>query len=77
MKTIAAHFGKTKGFLVFDVHGTGSAFAEYRSLDPTGPSCSCEGDHGESHHSRIVRVLADCDRVLAIGMGPGLSLIHI
>ncbi len=72
MKTIAGHFGKTRGFLVFDAQGSDVAFAEYRSLDPSGPSCSCEGDHGESHHDRISRALADCDRVLAQGMGPGM-----
>ncbi len=69
-QTIAAHFGKTAGFLVF--HYDGEALtSEYRRI-AEAPREECCGADGASRHDRIVSTLHDCDVVIAGGMGGGM-----
>jgi len=60
-RTIAPHFGRASGFLVFDYDGTGIT-GGYRPLP-----------EGSAHdHERIVDTIRDCDVVIAGGMGGGM-----
>lgn len=60
-RTVAQHFGRAAGFLVFEYDG-GALTSEYRPLT-----------EGTAHdHERIVDVLRDCDVVIAGGMGGGM-----
>ena len=69
-KTIADHFGRTAGFLVFH-YADDEMQSEYRSI-AAGPQDECCGNDGESRHHRIVDVIRDCDVVIAGGMGGGM-----
>jgi predicted Fe-Mo cluster-binding NifX family protein len=69
-QTIAQHFGKTAGFLVF--HYDGEALtSEYRRI-AEAPRAECCGAGGASRHDTIVSTLHDCDVVIAGGMGGGM-----
>ena len=61
-QTIAPHFGRAGGFLVFDFDGT-ALTADYRLMPELGR---------ESRHEGIVNALRDCDVVIAGGMGGGM-----
>ena len=68
--TIAPHFGRTSGFLVFEYDGT-SLSSAYRPI-AEGASAECCGSDGGSRHERIVAAIRDCDVVIAGGMGGGM-----
>ena len=69
-QTIAAHFGRTSGFLVFDYDGADLTSA-YRTI-AEAPAAGCCGSDGESRHERLVATIHDCDVVIAGGMGGGM-----
>jgi predicted Fe-Mo cluster-binding NifX family protein len=69
-QTIAPHFGRTAGFLVFDYDGSVFTSA-YRALSDQ-PAEGCCGSEGVSRHERIVAAIRDCDVVIAGGMGGGM-----
>lgn len=69
-ETIAGHFGRALGFMVFQCDQSQSICEEYRTNNFTGHA---EGaaPHGSvtDHHGPILRALADCDVVISHGMG--------
>jgi predicted Fe-Mo cluster-binding NifX family protein len=68
--TVAAHFGRTAGFLVFHFEDDRMR-SEYRPIGAT-PREVCCGAEGQSRHERIVETIRDCDVVIAGGMGGGM-----
>jgi predicted Fe-Mo cluster-binding NifX family protein len=69
-QTIAAHFGRTSGFLVFEYDGS-ELRSDYRAVGGQAAD-SCCGEDGQSRHQRIVAAIRDCDVVIAGGMGGGM-----
>jgi len=63
--TVTAHFGRTKGFVVVDVENDVETAREFREIDA--------GEHADPMHNRrhesLVTTIADCDAVIAGGMG--------
>ena len=66
---VAAHFGRARGFLVYDVVGTVAKREEYRIT-----SHHHEHDHGcgsgcGARHESVLGALAGCEVVIARGIG--------
>lgn len=69
-KTIADHFGRTRGFLVCDVDAGKVKHREYRLNTFTGHARGMEdADHGADRHGPILAALKDCAAVISHGMG--------
>ncbi len=69
-KTIASHFGRTRGFVVVDAEGGKIVKSEYRPNTFTGHATGLEGEsHAADRHGPILSALADCQIVVARGMG--------
>ncbi len=72
-KTVSAHFGRTAGFMIYNIEGTKIIGKEYRPNNFTGHAQGWHNDenHGEHQHSHsdIFRALAECTTVIAGGMG--------
>jgi predicted Fe-Mo cluster-binding NifX family protein len=74
--SIAGHFGRCAGFLVFDVKDQIAEKIDYR-VNSFGhhqqgqPEHSHNHEHGEAHHSHdgFTSALADCQAVICRGMG--------
>ena len=76
--SIAGHFGRCAGFLVFDVENGDAKKSDYR-LNSFGHhqhgqhehEHGHDHDHGEGHHSHddFISALADCQAVICRGMG--------
>ena len=67
---IASHFGKTKGFVVFNVQDENITKQWYRENTFTGHARGLEGHgHGVDRHGPILEALKDCDVVISKGMG--------
>jgi len=68
--TIAAHFGRTRGFLIYETEEGEIKGREYRPNDFTGHA---QGLHlaGAHHnpHGGILEALGDCRVVISHGMG--------
>jgi predicted Fe-Mo cluster-binding NifX family protein len=71
---IAGHFGRCKGFVIADVQNNQITSKEYRLN--TFSHHSKEGEHQHDHgpihghsHDGILKALADCQVVIARGMG--------
>lgn len=66
-KFVNQHFGWAQQFLIFEIDDEG----EYKFLElrENPPACSDEG-HSEDAMTRSVKLLADCDAVLASQIGP-------
>ncbi len=64
-KTITSHFGRTKAFVVVTIDDGVETGRESRELSPAGR------DDPEHHgrHRNLVGAIADCDIVIAGGMG--------
>lgn len=68
--TIASHFGKTRGFVVFDVEDGRVANRAYVKNTFTGHARGLSGaDHAKDRHGPILEALKGCDAVFAHGMG--------
>lgn len=68
--TIADHFGKTRGFIIYDVENGEIKNQQYHINDFTGHARGLEGtDHQIDRHGPILEALKDCDVVIARGMG--------
>jgi len=68
--TIAGHFGRTMGFIIYEVDGMNVINKEYRVNDFTGHARGMEGaDHGMDRHAPILSALKGCKAVIARGMG--------
>ena len=68
-KTISSHFGRTKGFVIFEVEGKKIKGQEYRLNTFTGHARGLEGRHEANHHGPILDALSDCKVVISRGMG--------
>ena len=68
-KTIAGHFGRTRGFAIFQVDNNQIVSEEYRINDFTGHARGLEGNHMADKHGPILTALSDCQVVCARGMG--------
>ena len=77
-KTIAAHTGRCRGFVVFEVEGEQATRREYRENKFTGHAHGqCGGETHETHaghhsHGSLIDALGDCCAVVTRGMGPRL-----
>jgi predicted Fe-Mo cluster-binding NifX family protein len=69
-KTIASHFGRTRGFVIFDIEGKEVKNQEYRLNTFTGHARGLENsDHNLDRHAPILEALKDCKVVISHGMG--------
>lgn len=69
-KTIASHFGRTRGFVIFDIEGKEVKNQEYRLNTFTGHARGLEhSDHSIDRHTPILEALKDCKAVISHGMG--------
>lgn len=71
---IAGHFGRCKGFVIADVQDARVTSKEYRlnNFSHHNKEGQHEHDQGPSHvhsHAGILKALADCQVVIARGMG--------
>ncbi len=80
--TVSAHFGRSRGFIVFKTSKQEILSEEYRENTVTGHALGQHTEHTEEHHHQngehthshtgILGVLADCEAVIAGGMGQRL-----
>ncbi|MDT8067044.1 MAG: NifB/NifX family molybdenum-iron cluster-binding protein [Terriglobia bacterium] len=77
---LSQHFGRSMGFVIFDVEGKDFHRRELRANNHTphaqGQCGHHDGQHhgehqGTHHHNSIVELLSDCSFVLCGGMGAG------
>jgi predicted Fe-Mo cluster-binding NifX family protein len=68
-RTIASHFGRTRGFVIFEVENIAIIRREYRANTFTGHARGLEGTHLADHHGPILDALSDCGVVISHGMG--------
>uniref|UniRef100_A0A7C6AA74 Iron-molybdenum cofactor biosynthesis protein n=1 Tax=candidate division WOR-3 bacterium TaxID=2052148 RepID=A0A7C6AA74_UNCW3 len=69
-KVVASHFGRTKGFVIFEVEGKAIKNQEYRPNTFTGQARGLEGaGHELDRHTPILNALKDCQVVITHGMG--------
>ncbi len=84
--TISQHFGRAPMYIVLTVE-KGKVVAREKRLRAAGSTCSCHGDEGsdchgehgsnpasEVKHAGMADAIADCQYVIARGMGPGAYL---
>ena len=77
---VSSHFGRSAGFVVYDVEGTEVKDRQLRSNHHTPHAQgNCNGDHEHTHghsghnHSQVVDLLSDCKVVLCGRMGAGAA----
>lgn len=71
-KVISSHFGRTKGFAIFDVDESGSIEMTYVENNFTNHALGFIHQDDSSHnkkHERILRALIGCNIVISNGMG--------
>jgi predicted Fe-Mo cluster-binding NifX family protein len=69
-KTIAPHFGRTLGFVIYDTDGKAIKVNKYKPNTFTGHALGLEhAGHHHDRHSPILTALADCAVVISHGMG--------
>jgi nitrogen fixation protein NifX len=74
-KVIHQHFGRAEQFLVFELDGTVVRFMETRSNQA---ACGLPGEgHDPERLHRTIRLVADCQAVLARDIGPGAAELLI
>ena len=72
---IAAHFGRSASFVVFEIENGRIARKEVRANGAGAQHGECDGsgahhaDHGRDHHATMGETLRDCDAILCGGMG--------
>jgi predicted Fe-Mo cluster-binding NifX family protein len=74
---VAAHTGRCRGFVVFDVSGQEATRREYRANTFTAHAQGkCAGDQGTVHehaaHGPLLDALGDCRVLVTRGLGPRL-----
>jgi predicted Fe-Mo cluster-binding NifX family protein len=68
-RAIASHFGRTRGFKIFEIEGEEIKRQEYRLNNFTGHARGLAGaDHETDRHGPILTALQDCSVVIAHGM---------
>ena len=69
-KTISSHFGRTRGFVIFEVENANIKGREYRLNDFTGHARNRMGiAPAVESQVPIIEALADCNAVISHGMG--------
>ena len=71
-RSIAQHFGRTKGFVIVELVDGNITSRDYRENVFTNHLQQGEHEHQENHghsHTGILTALKDCDVVIARGMG--------
>ena len=68
-KTIAQHFGRALGFVIFEIKEKQVLNKEFKENRFTGHARGLEGDHNADHHGPVINALKDCDVVISRGMG--------
>lgn len=69
-QAISAHFGRTRGFIIYDVDGKNVKAREYRPNTFTGHVRGLEhAGHEVDRHGPVLSALADCAMVISHGMG--------
>ena len=66
-KYVNQHFGTAKQFLIFEIDDGDYKFLELRK---NVPACDVEG-HSEDAMTQSVKLISDCQAVLASQIGPG------
>ncbi len=74
---IAAHTGRCRGFVVFDLDGHAATRSEYRpNMHTAHAQGECTGVHAttDEHHSHgpLLGALSDCSVLITRGLGPRL-----
>lgn len=69
-KTISAHFGRTAGFIIYNVENDTIKGTEYRKNDFTFHAKGMiDAPHNIDRHAPILNALNDCEVVISNGMG--------
>lgn len=69
-KTIASHFGRTRGFVIVEAEDGKITGSEYRPNTFTSHVTGLEGEsRAANRHGPILGALSDCQVVVARGMG--------
>lgn len=69
-KIISSHFGRTRGFTIFEIEGNAIKKQEFLENTFTGHARGLEGaDHSIDRHGPILEALKDCQVVISHGMG--------
>ena len=68
--TIAEHFGRARGFNIYDVKDSIIRDKQFRVNNFTGHALGLhKGGHSPDHHKIILEALRDCAVVISRGMG--------
>lgn len=78
--SLSMHFGRSRGFIIYTIDNQTISGKEYRNNDFTGHAQGLHHEHNHDHdpshqghsHIGILNVLADCEIVIAGGMGQRL-----
>lgn len=68
-KTIGSHFGRTRGFVIFEVDGNKLVKQEYLPNTFTGHARQMEGRQNIDRHGTVIKALSGCKAVISHGMG--------
>ncbi|MBS4015669.1 MAG: iron-molybdenum cofactor biosynthesis protein [Candidatus Latescibacteria bacterium] len=69
-KTIAGHFGRTRGFVIFDIEDKEIKKQEYRINTFTGHARGIkDSQHNHNWHSPVLEAMKDCHVIVTQGMG--------
>lgn len=69
-KTISAHFGRTRGFVIYEIENGSIKNKEYRINDFTFHAQGLiDAPHTMDRHAGILEALNDCQVVISNGMG--------
>jgi len=72
-RTVSRHYGRARHFLVLTIDD-GRIVAREARLRPgalTSHPAGCSPEETTGHGRRAARIVADCDALIAGGMGPG------
>ncbi len=76
MTTVSAHFGRSKGFMVFNIENDKVTNMEYRINNFTGHAKNKHKEHNNDNHRHshesIFNALRNCNIIIAGGMGKRL-----
>jgi len=75
---VAGHMGRCQGFLIFDAEGDHAVPVEYRDNPRRNRHqqrlANPQMQHNQADgHDDFLSALADCEAIIALGMGPRLS----
>jgi predicted Fe-Mo cluster-binding NifX family protein len=76
-RSISSHFGRTRGFMIYEIEDNKVKEKQYRENIFTGHARGHHHEQGNTHqgihhHGAILRALSDCQVVISQGMGSRL-----